>query len=68
MRKFLSAPYWIHLLVDTVIGQAIWWVISMVIGTPILERSIIAGVILIAVIFAVACTYRNSALVLQEVM
>lgn len=54
MRKFLSAPYWIHILVDTIIGQFIWWVVSMIIGTPILVRSIIAGAILIAVIFAVA--------------
>lgn len=54
MRKFLSAPYWVHFLVDTVIGQLIWWVISMILGTPILIRSIIAGVILVATILAVA--------------
>lgn len=54
MRDFLSAPYWIHVLVDTIIGQVVWWIVSMIIGTPILARSIIAGAILIAVIFAVA--------------
>jgi hypothetical protein len=54
MKKFLSAPHWIHLIVDTLIGQFIWWVISMMIGTPILVRSIMAGIILIATIFAVA--------------
>jgi hypothetical protein len=54
MRKFLSAQYWVHLLVSTVIGQLIWWVISMIVGTPILVRSIIAAVVLVATVFAVA--------------
>jgi hypothetical protein len=54
MRKFLSAPYWVHLLVDTVIGQLIWWGISWAIGTSILTRSIIAGAILVVTILAVA--------------
>lgn len=54
MRKFLSAPYWVHLIIDTIIGQFIWWIISMIMGTAILVRSIIAGAVLIATIFAVA--------------
>jgi hypothetical protein len=54
MRKFLSAPYWVHLLVDTIIGQSLWWGISKVLETPILARSIIAGAIFIATIFAIA--------------
>jgi hypothetical protein len=54
MRKFKSWPYWIHLIIDTVIGQAIWWMLSMIIHTPVLIQSIIAGVVLIATIFAVA--------------
>lgn len=54
MRKFLSAPYWIHLAVESIIGQGIWWILSQIIGTTIIIRSIIAGIILIATIFAVA--------------
>lgn len=54
LRKFLSAPYWVHLLVDTIIGQLIWWGFSKLLGTSILIRSIIAGAVLIATIFAVA--------------
>ena len=53
-RKFITAPYWIHLLVDTIISQGIWWLITMLFDTPILIRSIIAGVILIAGMFCVA--------------
>lgn len=54
IRRFLSAPYWIHLLVDIVIGQVIWWGVTMFMKTPIEIQSIIAGLILIATIFAVA--------------
>jgi hypothetical protein len=54
MRRFLSAPYWVHLIIDTIIGQVIWWAISTIMGTAILVKSIIAAVILVATIFAVA--------------
>lgn len=54
MRKFLSAPYWAQLLISTAIGQLIWWGFSKMLGTSILVRSIIAGAVLVATIFAVA--------------
>lgn len=54
MRRFLTAPYWVHLLVDTAISQVIWWGVTQIFETPIIVRSIIAGIILIAAMFCVA--------------
>lgn len=53
-NRFKTAPYWIHLTVDTAITQGIWWGVSKMLTTPAVVQSIIAGVILIATIFAVA--------------
>lgn len=54
MQKFKTMPYWIHLTIDTIVGQVIWCGASKMLKTPIEIQSVIAGLILIATIFAVA--------------
>jgi hypothetical protein len=54
MQRFKSWPYWVHLIIDTIVGQALWWGISELLKTPVEIQSIIAGIVLVATIFAVA--------------
>lgn len=54
MERFKSLLYWQHLAIDTIITQGVWWGLSKMIHTPVLIQSIIAGLVLVATIFAVA--------------
>jgi hypothetical protein len=54
MERYKSLPYWIHLIIGEAITQTIWWVVTTIMGTDILVKSIIAGILLLGVVFAVA--------------
>jgi hypothetical protein len=55
MQRFKERPYWIHLIIDAIITQAIWWGISMLVfHTPVILQSIIAGILLLGAMFIVA--------------
>jgi hypothetical protein len=53
-QQIKTLPYWMHLLVDSLVTQGIWWGLTIVIQAPLLVKSIFAGLILVATIFAVA--------------